>query len=136
MSRENVEMVKRGIDAFNRRDVEALADVVTPDFEWFPALPSTVEGEGYRGYRGREGIETYFEDVRSTWEGLRVLGAEFRDLGGSVLVFGRAEGRGRGSGVEVDTPLGIVFDFRHAKCSRARTYLDHGEALRAAGLSE
>jgi ketosteroid isomerase-like protein len=136
MSKANVEIVKRGIDAFNRRDVDALDDLTTPDFEWFPALPSAVEGERFSGYRGREGIETYFEDVRSTWEGLRVLGNEFRDLGDSVLVLGRAEGRGRGSGVEVDMPLGIIYDFRRAKCLRARAYLDHAEALRAAGLSE
>jgi ketosteroid isomerase-like protein len=136
MSQANVEIVKRGIDAFNRRDVDALDDLTTPDFEWFPALPSAVEGERFSGYRGREGIETYFEDVRSTWEGLRVLGNEFRDLGDRVLVLGRAEGRGRGSGVEVDMPLGIVYDFRRAKCLRARAFLDHGEALRAAGLSE
>ena len=136
MSQDNVEIVKEGIDAFNRRDVDALDDLTTPDFEWFPALPSTVEGEGYRGYRGREGIEAYFDDIRSTWEGFRVIGDELRDLGGSVLVLGRAEGRGRGSGVQVDTPLGIVFDFCRTKVRRARAYLDHGEALRAAGLSE
>jgi len=136
MSHANVDIVKRGIDAFNRRDVEALADVVTPDFEWFPALPSTVEGERFSGYRGREGIETYFEDVRSTWEGLRVLGNEFRDLGDSVLVLGRADGRGRGSGIEVDMPLGVIYDFRDGRVSRVRTYLDHGEALRAARLPE
>ena len=136
MSQANVEMVKRGIDAFNRRDVEALADGVTPDFEWLPALPSTVEGERFSGYRGREGIETYFEDVRSTWERLRVLGNEFRDLGDGVLVLGRADGRGRGSGVEVDMPLGVIYDFRDGRVSRARAYLDHGEALRAAGLEE
>jgi hypothetical protein len=27
-----------------------------------------------------------------------------------------------------------VFDFRDARISRMRTYLDHGDALRAAGL--
>ncbi len=136
MSSENVEIAKRGIDAFNRRDVEALADVVTLDFEWFPALPSTVEGERFSGYRGREGIETYFEDVRSTWEGLRVLADEFRDLGDSILLLGRADGRGRGSGVEVDMPLGVIYDFRDGRISRVRTYLDHDEALRAVGLSD
>jgi ketosteroid isomerase-like protein len=136
MSQGNLEIAKRGIDAFNRRDVEALADVVTRDFEWFPALPSTVEGERFSGYRGREGIETYFEDVRVTWEGLRVLGNEFRDLGDSVVLLGRADGRGRGSGVEVDMPLGVIYDFRDGRISRVRTYLDHGEALRAAGLAE
>jgi ketosteroid isomerase-like protein len=136
MSQANVEITKRGIDAFNHRDVNALADVVTPDFEWFPALPSTVEGERFSGYRGREGIEAYFDDVRSTWEELRVLGNEFRDLGDSVVLLGRADGRGRGSRVEVDMPLGVIYDFRDGRISRVRTYLDHGEALRAAGLAE
>jgi ketosteroid isomerase-like protein len=133
MSQQNVEIIKRGIDAFNRRDVDVLADLTTQDFEWFPALPGVVEGDGYLG---REGIETYFDEIRSTWEGLRVLGDELRDLGDSVLVVGRTEGRGRASGVHVDSPLGIIFDFRRAKISRVRAYLDHGEALRAAGLTE
>lgn len=133
MSVTNVEVVKRGIDAFNRRDVDALDDLTTPNVEWLPALPSTVEGEGHRGYRGREGIEACFDDIRSTWEALRVLGDELRDVGDCVLVLGRIEGRGLGSGVEVDTPWGAIFDFRDEKMSRARAYLDHGEALRAAG---
>jgi ketosteroid isomerase-like protein len=53
-----------------------------------------------------------------------------------VLVLGRAEGRGRGSGVEVYSPLAIIFDFRDGKMSRSKAYLDRGEALRAAGLDE
>jgi ketosteroid isomerase-like protein len=92
-----VEVVKRAIDAFNRRDVDGFAELTTADFEWFPSL---VVVEGGRGcYRGREGIEKYFEDVRDTWKELRVLGYDFRDLGDRVLVLSRAEGRGRGSGV-------------------------------------
>jgi ketosteroid isomerase-like protein len=106
---------------------------VTPDFAWFPALPGTVEGDGYQG---REGIETYFEEIANTWEELRVLGGEFRDLGDRVVVLGRTEGRGRGSGVQVDSPLAMVFDLLGGKMSRVLTYLDHGEALRAAGLTE
>jgi ketosteroid isomerase-like protein len=133
MSRENVEIVRQGIDAFNRRDVDVLADLTTPDFEWFPALPGSLEGDGYRG---RAGIETYFDEIGSTWQGLRVFDDELRDLGDSVLVVGRTEGRGRASGVRVASPLGIVFDFRHTKILRAQTFLDHGDALRAAGLSE
>ena len=133
MSQQNVEIVKRGIDAFNRRDVNVLADLTTTDFEWFPALPGTVEGGGYRG---REGIETYFAEIRDTWEGLSVFGDELRDLGDTVLVLGRTEGRGRASSVQVDAQLGIVYDVRQAKISRARAFLDHGEASRAAGLAE
>jgi ketosteroid isomerase-like protein len=131
MSDGNVEIAKRAIGAFNRSDVELIAELTTPDFEWFPALPGNVEGDGYRG---REGIEKYLREIRDTWVQLRVIGAEFRDLGDRVLVLGRAEGRGRGSGVPVDTPHGFIVELRGDKMSRVRTYLDHDEALRAAGL--
>jgi len=45
-------------------------------------------------------------------------------------------GRRRGSGVPVDAPLGFIEDFRDGKLWRVQGYLDQGEALRAAGLSE
>src|SRR5271169_4239774 len=131
MSQANVEIAERGIDAFNRRDVEALAEVTALDSEWFPALPGAVEGDGSRGFQG---IETYLGEIRETWEALQVLADEYRDLGDRVLMLGRTEGRGRGSGIQVDASLAMVFDFRGGKISRVLTYLDHGEALRAAGL--
>ena len=133
MSEANVEIVKQGIDAFNRRDIDGWADVITSDFEYYPAMDRLVEGGSYRG---REGIEAYFEAVSGTWEEFQLLPDEVRDLGDRVLWLGRVEGRGRSSGVEVDTPLGAVIEFRGGKMSRVRGYLDHGEALRAAGLSQ
>jgi ketosteroid isomerase-like protein len=133
MSQENVDTVTRGIDAFNRREADLLAEVTTPDFAWFPALPGTVEDDGYRG---REGMETYFGEIQDIWEELRLFIDELRDLDDGVLVVGRTEGRGRASGAPVSAPIGIVSDFRRGKVSRVRAYLDRGEALRAAGLGE
>jgi ketosteroid isomerase-like protein len=132
MSRANVKIVKRGIDAFNQRDPDSFAKLATDDFVWLPALPGAVEAGSYRG---REGIESYFAESLDTWEELNVRVDELRDLGDRVLALGRAEGRGRGSGVEVDAPLGFVVEFRGGKMSFVRTYLDHDESLRAAGLS-
>jgi ketosteroid isomerase-like protein len=132
MSQENVEIVKRLNAAFNAKDLEAFAELTTPDFEWTTSM-TAVEGEVFWG---REGIETYFERMREAWEEFRSIGSEYRDLGERVLVLGRVEGRGRGSGVQVDAPLGMIFDVRGGKISRQRSFLDHGEALRAAGLSE
>jgi ketosteroid isomerase-like protein len=129
---ENVEVAKRVVDAFNGRDVDALLDLVTPDFEWFPAM-GAIEGEVFRG---REGIETYWGRLDEAWEDYRVVAGEYRDLGDRVLCFGGIVGRGRGSGAPVDTPFGILWDYRDGKVRRSRTYLDHGEALRAAGLEE
>jgi ketosteroid isomerase-like protein len=133
VSQENVEIVARAIDGFNQRDVEALADLVTPDFELFPAVIGVVEGGSYRG---RDGLATYFDTLSDAWGEMRIVPDELRDLGDRVLVLGRIEGHGRGSGVPVHAPQGIIFDVRGGKMSRIRTYLDHGEALRAAGLSE
>jgi ketosteroid isomerase-like protein len=133
VSQENGEVVKQAMDAFNRRDVDAFLALVTPEFEWFPSMVSLVEGGSFRG---REGVADYFRESRNTWAELSVLGDEFRDLGDRVLVLGRTGGTGRGSGVEADAPIGMVFDFRATKLSRVRAYLDHGEALRAAGLAE
>jgi ketosteroid isomerase-like protein len=133
MSQENVEIAERVMDAFNRRDIDAFVQPTTTDFEWFPALGVAVEGGSFVG---REGVETYFEVLRATWEEIRLVTQEFRDFGESVIWLGRIEGRGRGSGVPVDAPMGAVFDFRGRKVWRARSYLDHGQALKAVGLEE
>jgi ketosteroid isomerase-like protein len=67
---------------------------------------------------------------------IQVVADDWRDLGDRVLVLGRIEGRGSGSGALVDAPFGAVLDLRGGKISRSHGFLDHGEALRAAGLAE
>jgi len=132
MSRENVEIVKRLNAAFNAKDRDTFAGLTTPDFEWTTSM-TAVEGEVFWG---REGIDTYFERMRDAWDEFRSVASEYRDLGDRVLLIGRVEGRGLVSGVPVSAPLAILFDLRGGKISRQRSFLDHGEALRAAGLSE
>jgi hypothetical protein len=96
-------------------------------------MAGTIEGGGYRG---RDGIEQYLVDIGEAWEEYRVLAKEFRDLGDRVVMLGRIEGRGRGSRAWIDSPTGTIFEFLNGKMSRLHTYLDHGQALRAAGLTE
>jgi ketosteroid isomerase-like protein len=133
MSQENVEIAKSGVEAFSRRDVVAFVATMTEDYEWVGAFLGSVEGGSYRG---RAGIERYFREAEETWEYLRAPAVEFRDLGDSVLVLGRIEGRGRSSGIEVETTYTMIVEFRGSKIWRSRAYLDHAEALRAAGFSE
>ena len=133
MSEANVDNAKRAIDGYNRLDVDAFVDHTTVDFEWIPAMPGLVEGHSYIG---REGVETYFREIRDTWEDLRIVDAEYRDLGDRVLVLGRVEGYGRGSGTYVKSPLAVIIELQGDRAWRSRSYLDHGQALRAAGLSE
>jgi ketosteroid isomerase-like protein len=132
MSQENVEIVKRLLDAFNERDLDGFAELTTPDFEWSPSMVA-VEGEVFRG---REGIETYFGRMIEAWDEFRAVNGELRDLGDRVLWHGRLEGRGRISGAPVGAALDIVYDLRGGQISRMRSYLDHDEALTAVGLEE
>jgi ketosteroid isomerase-like protein len=132
MSQENVEIVKRLIDAFNRRDVDGFAEITTADFEWITSM-AAVEGEVFQG---REGIETYFGHMRDAWEEFLIIAEDYRDIGDRVLLLGRLEARGLASGVPVSTPLDILYDLRDGKISRMHSHLDHDEAMRAAGLEE
>jgi ketosteroid isomerase-like protein len=127
-----MEFAMRLAEVFNSRDLDTLFDLSTADLEWAPAM-GAVEGEVFRG---REGIETYWGRLDEAWEDYHVVANEYRDLGDRVLMLGRMVGRGRGSGVLVDTPLGVMVNFRADMIAGIRGYLDHGEALRAAGLSE
>ena len=134
MSPDKVELAKRLVDAYNRRDVDVVfAELATPDFEWYPGIVSALDGGGYRE---REGVERFAADTSENWAELQVIAEEFRDLGDRVLVLGRMKGRGKGSGVPVDQPFATLLDFRGERVWRSRVYLDHVEGLRAAGLSE
>jgi len=128
-----VELARRQVDGYNQRDISIFVELTTTDFELFPAVAGSIEGGGRQS---RESMQRYYDMLDETWEEFRIVADEFRDLGDRVLVLGRTEGRGRGSGVPVDAPYGAIFEFRDGKMWRARGYLDHGEALRAAGLTE
>ena len=132
MSQENVEIVKRLIDAFNARDVERFAGITTADFEWVTSM-AAVEGEIFWG---REGIDTYFARMKEAWDEFLALAEDYRDLGELVLWQGRLEARGLGSGVPVSAQLDILYEVRDGKILRMHSYLDRSEALRAVGLEE
>jgi len=134
MARDKVDVVKRLVDASNRRDVDrAFAELVTPDFEWHPAIVGALHGAFYRG---REGVERFAADTSENWEELQNVATDFRDLGDLVFVLGRLKGRGKGSGAPVDQRYAGIYDFRGDRIWRYRVYFDHAEGLRAAGLSE
>ena len=129
MSHEHVGVATRAIEAFNGREVDAFAVLTTPDFEWSPSMVA-IEGTIFRG---REGIERYFESLTNAWEKFHIHRHRFHTAERVVVMLGRLEGRGVGSGVPVDASLGMVFDFRGGMIARIRGFLDHAEALRAAG---
>jgi len=136
VSQENVAVVGRSIDAFNRAfnrgDLEGFLEIVTPDIEWLPVM-GAMDRDG--SFRGHAGVKAYFDILRNAWEALAFEpGYEVRDLGEKTLMLGRLQGRGRESGVIVDTPIAVLYDHRGGQISRIHSFYDPAEALKAVGL--
>jgi ketosteroid isomerase-like protein len=131
MSQENMALARSAIAAFNRRDVPALVEMTTVDFQWV-TWTGTVESTVYNG---AEGLATYFEDA-DVWEVLHLEARECRDLGDKVLVVGMFNARGGGSGVEVHAPYYSAFFIRDGKLAQVLSFRTEDEALAAVGLRE
>ena len=49
MPRDKVDVAKRSVDLYNRRDIDAFfAECATADIEWWPALMRAYGGDCYR----------------------------------------------------------------------------------------
>ena len=135
MSQENVEVIRRAADAYNHGDIDALLEDLDPQIEWHPLLQVLLGGKA-TVYRGHEGARELWRDLDEAFTEAQVEQSEFRDLGEQVMAIGRLRGRGRESGARAETAIVWLVDFRDGKAIRVREYLDPGEALEAAGLSE
>lgn len=127
MASANVEIIRRGLDAYNRGDVEAVLETADPDIEFVP-LRSLVVGGSYRGH---DGIRRFFEDLDEEWENRVIGNEEFRERENSVLLLGEFEARGRASGMQVLAPVAWLFELRSGKVVRMRAYSSQDEALQA-----
>jgi ketosteroid isomerase-like protein len=133
MSRENVELTRDLVEAFNRRDLEAMTESFDPEIEWTPGGPAAVERAVYRG---RDEVSDGFAAAWETWEVFRLEEHGVRDLGDSILWLGRAQMRGGASHVELDQEFAIHLLMDGGKIVRIQGFLAWQEALEAAGLLE
>jgi ketosteroid isomerase-like protein len=102
MSKENVDRALEFLDAFNRRDLDAVIALADDGIEVESRL---VAMEG--GYRGHEGLRTWWRDFLGVFPDYTLELEEVRDLGDVTL--GRM--RGWGHGADSATPL-ARFGFR------------------------
>jgi ketosteroid isomerase-like protein len=135
MSHQNVEAFKRFLEAFNRRDVEAMLEEVDAGVEWRPAAPVALGGEA-TVYRGHAGIPDGIRDLHDSFAELRIEISEIQQVGDLAVGIGRIRTRGKESGVESWSPFAAVMEFKNGKATQIRSYLDPREALEAAGLRE
>jgi ketosteroid isomerase-like protein len=134
MSKENVEVVKRFMDAFNRRDREAVGALFHPQIEWHTMAGPLL---GVEAMNGREEALTFiFEGIDESIKDFRVS-AEVNELpDGQVLSVGHYEGRGAGSGATVETSAAAIWRVEEGVIVFFQDFATRAEALEAAGLAE
>ena len=131
MSRENVEVVRRAFEAYERGDVEAMLEEVDQEVQW-------KQVEEPAPVHGRDGVREAVRRWDETWDNLQAQVDEYIDAGECVVALIRFRGLGRTSGVPVEMASYHVFTVRNGKVVRMFEYGagKRVEALEAVGLRQ
>lgn len=131
MSQENVEVVRRAFEDFNRRELAAAVDAFAPDAEWVPYLAALEENI----YRGRDEIERMWREVLKDVPDFQIELVEVVAEGAdTVVVEVDFLGMGRASGADIRTTVYQAASFRNGKVLRVQGFRTAAEALGAVGL--
>src|SRR5438552_18408695 len=100
MRQQTLDLIARGVDAFNEGDLDGMLAPMHPDLEFQP-LRAVLEGTVYHGH---EGFRRWLEDMAEDWDEFHLEMVEAAEVGSRwVLVQGRGHARARASGGELDT---------------------------------
>ena len=134
MSQENVEVVRRMLQAFADGGLDAMAEFWDPDIDW-RAAEGAIDDVGEM--HGPVAVRRYIQDWIDTFDDFSVVVEELRDVGDDrVLSIQRLKGQAKLSGAETDLRYALVSTVRDGKVVRAREYLNAEDALEAVGLRE
>jgi ketosteroid isomerase-like protein len=136
MSEENVEIIRRAADAWNRRDMEDLLALTDPEAEYVNS-PTAIEPGTRRGWDEVSAV------MRAQWEWVTDARAEIDriyDRGEEAILLGRVSRRMPGSDARLEDRVLVSYKIRGGKIVRTEV-LGFGRdevqtALEAAGLSE
>lgn len=133
MSEERAQQIADALlGAFTEREPEPFIELCDPEIELL--LPrNLLEGGSYHGH---DGVRQAFADAFESWESFSGRWEAVRAVGDRVVGLGHVVQVARHQGPPVDYKLGWIFTLREGRIIRVRPYLDHQDALEAAGLSE
>jgi ketosteroid isomerase-like protein len=120
-----VELVHGIVEALNRGDVDGMLARMHADFEWTPLESSPVA----RVYRGHEQVRHYVEDWLATFGSLRLELVDPAEVADRVVAVVHAHGRGRASGLQLDTRFCQVWTVRDGTALAMEEYATREQAL-------
>jgi ketosteroid isomerase-like protein len=140
MSRENVEVVRRGFEIF-MEEIENDARAARLFDEGVFAPTATLTPARNRPdwtiYVGQEGLTEFLRAWTEDFSEWKLWPEEIIDTTGDrVVVVVRQSGTGKASGAVVELHFGLVFTLQGGQVVDQREFLDPAEALDAVGLRE
>ena len=134
MSKENVQIVRDAVAAFNRGDLDAWLEFLSDDID-YRAVEGALDDAG--PIQGKEAMRAFVQDWLDMFDDFRAEPIELIEVGeDKVIAVGRISGRAKLSGVETDLTYAELWTIRDGKVARGRQYWTREEALEAAALSE
>jgi ketosteroid isomerase-like protein len=130
VSQRNVEIVRRAVEAFNRRDFNVALRDAAPDATFDMSHSRSPEAGVYVGH---DAVRRLLTDLTDPFERQRTVPDEFIPHGEYVVVPMTAQMTGRG-GIEVEAKFAMVATLRDGRMVRWTMYQDRAEALKAVGL--
>lgn len=133
----NVQLLRDGLEAFSRGDLNESLERMHPDIEWhvvfrLPDLPLPKEV-----YRGREEVEALWTQFRSAWDEMTVRLEEVLYVDDErVVARARFRGRGAGSGIELDQVVFYAFRIWDEKLAYCHAFDDESSARADLGLGD
>lgn len=134
MSRDNVEVVRRGQEARSEGRVHDWIDTLDPDIEWdisgYPLPDFPEHGAGRGEFVGH--VTKYW----SRWNDYAQTVERTIEVGDDVVVILHERARMRNSDAVVDREVAIIWTVRDGVRVRFRAFERPADALKAAGIEE
>jgi ketosteroid isomerase-like protein len=130
MSQENVEIVRRFYEAFNRGDRDGWLRLMSSDVE----LLAHEIGGGHTV--GAEEVARGMDEFTSVFASYEVSPDDFYDAGDQIVVVLRRSATSARSPASIENRFGQVISIRGGRIVRFQSFPRVSEALEAAGLSE
>jgi hypothetical protein len=129
MSSANVELVQKVLGAYLTGDEGTLRSMIPPEGEIYGA-PGIINAGTYHGF---EGFQQWVRQWEEAWDEINYEPGEMIEVSDSfVVVPAHIVGTGAGSGLEIDSVFGWMYEFQDGKTVRFHTYATVDDALEAA----
>jgi len=118
----NVDIVRRGYEAFGQGDLDTMLALFTEDISWVTPGPPELPTSGTR--RGRQQVAEFFQTLNTHFEFDEFTPREFIAEGDKVIVLGDEVARSRRTGRTIKMSWCHAFSMRGGLVASFNEYFD------------